>query len=468
MSFETIIRGAKIVTPATVEVAEIGIIDGKIAAIGAALGPAKHVIAAEGLIALPGGIDSHVHISQPSGPGINMADDFDSATCAAAFGGNTTVLPFCLPEGDMPLRQAVAEYHALARGNCHTDISFHLIVARTDPQTLGQDLPALIEAGYTSFKVFMTYQGLRLKDGEILEVMEVARRHGALVMVHAENEEAIEFLRSRAEREGDISPLHHARTRPVPVEREATHRALTLAEIADVPLTVVHVSNGETLDEIVRARARGQIVHAETCPQYLTLTAKDLDRAGVDGFEGAKFVCSPPPRDTNAQAALWAGLEQGVFDLWSSDHAPFRFAGHRGKDAPGARASFRNIPNGIPGIETRLPILFSEGVAKGRISLQQFARLTATNHATIYGLAPRKGAIVVGADADIVLWDPHQRRTIAQSDLHHGADYTPWEGFHVTGWPVLTMLRGQVIVKDNRLISRAQGIYLSRCRTKIS
>lgn len=463
MTPDSVIRGARVVTPQAVDIADIAIAGGRILAIGPDLATqGAQVIEASGLIALPGGIDSHVHIAQPSGPGIEMADDFDSATRAAAFGGNTTILPFCLPEGDTPLRQAVADYHALARGSCHVDVSFHLIVARTDPQTLGQDLPALIEAGHTSFKVFMTYDGLRLSDRQILDVMEIARTHGALVMVHAENEDAIEFLRNRAERAGHTAPVHHARTRPVPVEREATHRALTLAQIAGVPLTIVHVSNGETLDEITRARARGQIVHAETCPQYLTLTAQDLERAGSDGFEGAKFVCSPPPRDLAAQAALWAGLEQGQFDLWSSDHAPFRFADPRGKDAPGARASFRNIPNGIPGIETRLPILFSEGVVKGRISLSRFADLTAGNAARIYGLAPRKGALVPGADADIVLWDPGQTRTIRQADLHHGADYTPWEGFDVTGWPVLTLLRGTVIVRDGALVAPAGGRHLDR------
>jgi dihydropyrimidinase len=270
MSFDMVIRGSRVVTPDQVDFADIGITQGRIAAIGNNLGVARKVIEAEGLIAMPGGIDSHVHVSQPSGPGIEMADDFDSATRAAAFGGTTTILPFCLPEGDTPLRQAVDAYHAKADGACHVDVSFHLIVARTDAQTLGQDLPALLEAGYTSFKVFMTYEGLRLSDGEILQAMELARRHGALVMVHAENEEAIEFLRSRAERDGRTSPVHHARTRPVPVEREAAHRALSLAQIADVPLTIVHVSNGETLDEILRARARGQIVHAETCPRYQT------------------------------------------------------------------------------------------------------------------------------------------------------------------------------------------------------
>lgn len=456
---DLIIRGARVVSASGATLCDIGIRDGRIATLGSDIGTADEIVEANGLIAMPGGIDSHVHISQPSGPGIEMADDFTSGTRAAACGGNTTVLPFCLPEDGQTLREAVADYHAKAQGNCLTDVSFHLIVKSTDPVTLGQDLPALIQAGHTSFKVFMTYAGLALSDREILEVMSVAREHGAMVMVHAENEDAIEFLRDRAERSGETAPLHHARTRPVPVEREATHRAITLAEIAGVQLTIVHVSNGEAMDEISRARKRGVRVYAETCPQYITLTADDLDRAG---FEGAKYVCSPPPRDTGAQAAIWTGIEQGVFDLFSSDHCPFRFADPAGKDAPGARASFRNIPNGIPGVETRLPILFSEGVVKGRLSLERFAMITATNHAKLYGLYPRKGAIMVGADADIVLWDPTITRSIRQTDLHHGSDYTPWEGFEVTGWPVRTLLRGVTTMLNGAPTEARIGTHLER------
>lgn len=449
MTYDLIIKGAEVATAADVTLMDIGIRDGRIATLGLDLGDAADVIDATGLLALPGGVDSHVHISQPSGPGIEMADDFASGTLAAAFGGNTTILPFCLPEEGQTLREAVTAYHAKAEGQCHVDVSFHLIVNRTDQQTLGQDLPALLEAGHTSFKVFMTYPDMALSDREILDVMAVAKRHGALVMAHAENEDAIEFLRDKAEAEGDTGPYYHATTRPVPVEREATHRAITLAEIAGVPLTIVHVSNGESLDEIRRARLRGSRVFAETCPQYLTLTAADLDRSG---FEGAKYVCSPPPRDAHHQAACWAGIEQGDFELYSSDHCPFRFADPAGKHAPGAERSFRNIPNGIPGIETRLPILFSEGVVKGRIDLPRFVALTATNHAKLYGLYPKKGTIAIGSDADIVLWDPKRRETINQGILHHGSDYTPWEGFEVTGWPITTILRGKVVVRDRILV----------------
>jgi dihydropyrimidinase len=458
MTHDLVITGAKVVTASGTTMCDIGITEGKIATLGTGLEGAE-IIDAAGLIALPGGIDSHVHISQPSGPGIEMADDFSSGTRAAACGGNTTILPFCLPEEGMTLREAVADYRVKAEGNCLTDVSFHLIVKETDPVTLGQDLPALIADGYTSFKVFMTYEGLALSDRQILEVMSVAKAQGAMVMVHAENEDAIDFLRDQAERSGETGPYHHATTRPVPVEREATHRAISLAEIAGVPLTIVHVSNGEAMEEIQRARQRGLTVFAETCPQYITLTADDLDR---DGFEGAKYVCSPPPRTSDEWGNIWRGIEQGTFDLFSSDHCPFRFVDTAGKNAPGARNSFRNIPNGIPGVETRLPILFSEGVVKGRLSLERFAALTATNHARLYGLYPRKGAIMVGADADIALWDPGLTKPIRQSDLHHGTDYTPWEGFEVTGWPVRTILRGVTTMLDGAPVADPIGHHLSR------
>ena len=460
---DTVIKGARVVTSGAVTECEIGIVAGRIVTLGSGLS-GREVIDATGLIAMPGGIDSHVHISQPSGPGVEMADDFASATRSAACGGNTTVMPFCLATEGQTLRDAVAAYLAKAEGQCLTDVSFHLIVTKADPVTLGQDLPALIAEGMTSFKVFMTYQGMRLTDAEILQVMDVAREQGALTLVHAENEDAIEFLRDKAERTGQTSPVNHARTRPVPVEREATHRATTLAEVAGVPVMIVHVSNGAALEEIQRARARGVRVLAETCPQYITLTADDLDRAG---FEGAKWVCSPPPRDTAEQAAIWTGLTSGAFDVFSSDHCPFRFDDSHGKDVPGARKSFRNIPNGIPGVETRLPILFSEGVSKGRISLQTFAALTATNHARIYGLE-HKGSIAIGMDADIVLWDPSMTRTITQDILHHGADYTPWEGFEVTGWPVRTILRGQTVMQNGEPVGQPTGPHVARAKPEVA
>ncbi|MGI8527805.1 MAG: dihydropyrimidinase, partial [Pseudolabrys sp.] len=358
-----------------------------------------------------------------------------------------------------PLREALKNYHALAEHNCHVDHSFHLILADPTENVLGQELPGLIADGYTSLKVFMTYADLALSDLQILEVLSVARETGALVQVHAENYDAIRFLVDRLERAGKTAPYFHGKSRPIIVEREATYRAISLAELVDVPLVVVHVSNREAMEEIRRAQSRGLKIHGETCPQYLVLTEDDLKDLGM---EGAKYVCSPPPRDLESQVACWEGLQQGIFTLFSSDHCPFRYDDEAGKLTPNARTSFRWIPNGIPGIETRLPILFSEGVSKGRITINQFVALTATNHAKTYGLAD-KGSIAVGYDADIALWDPKRTGTISQANLHHGADYTPYEGLQITGWPIATMLRGRFVVRDGKLVgSKGDGHYVSR------
>ncbi len=445
MTFDTIIRGGTVVTASDIFVAEVGITGGRIAALGDDLGDATEIIDATGLLVLPGGIDSHVHLAQPGAPGIVMADDFDTGTRSAAVGGNTMVLPFCLQQKGETLRQALTAYEAKARGNCHVDVAFHLIVTDPTPQVLGQELPALIAEGYTSIKIFMTYDDLKLADREILEVLAVAEEHHALVMVHAEGYDAIRFLTDRLERQGHTAPFYHGPSRPKAVEREATHRAISFAEIVSAPVMIVHVSNRESMEEIRRAQQRGLPVYGETCPQYLVLTEADMDRAGM---EGAKYVCSPPPRDLDSQAACWEGLLQGVFEVFSSDHCPYRYEDEAGKLAPKGRQSFRYVPNGIPGIATRMPILFSEGVAKGRIDLNRFVALTSTNHAKRYGLYPRKGTIAIGSDADIVLWDPQREVTITHSLLQDGCDYTPYEGLAVTGWPVRTILRGATVCND--------------------
>ncbi|MGA2793494.1 MAG: dihydropyrimidinase [Roseiarcus sp.] len=458
--FDTIIRGGTVVTASDTFKCDVGIRGGRIVALGENFDDAQTKIDATGKLVLPGGIDSHVHIAQPSGPGIVMADDFESATRSAAIGGNTTLLPFVLQEKGKSLREAVKNYHALADSTCHIDVSFHLIIADPTPQTLGQDLPALIKDGYTSFKVFMTYDGLALTDFEIMSVMEVARSTGALVMVHAENYDAIRFLTQRLEEAGKTAPRYHASSRPIIVEREATHRAISLAELIDTPVMIVHVSNREAMEEIRRARAKGLNVFGETCPQYLTLTEADLQGLNM---EGAKYVCSPPPRDKESQAACWEGITTGVFSVFSSDHCPFRYDDPKGKLTPRGRTSFRWVPNGIPGVATRLPILFSEGVAKGRINVNEFVALTATNHAKIYGLYPRKGTIAVGADADIVLWAPERKITLTHSMLKDGSDYTPYEGMTLTGWPQLTMVRGKIVAKDGEIVGpKGHGIHLSR------
>ena len=333
----------------------------------------------------------------------------------------------------------------------------------SDPteSVLGQELPAVVADGYSSFKIFMTYEALKLADCEILQVLAVARETGALVMVHAENDDAIRFLAERLERAGHTAPINHALSRPIPVEREATHRAISLAELLDVPIMIVHVSNGQAMEEIARAQARGLKIYGETCPQYLVLKASDI--AGLD-IEGAKLVCSPPPRDAASQEACWEGLRaRHIFGVFLRPlPVPLRRSS-RANWHPKGRTNFRYVPNGIPGVETRLPILFSEGVGKGRITLEQFVALTSTNHARMYGLYPRKGAIAVGADADIAIWDPERRVRISSELLHDACDYTPYEGIEVTGWPVLTMVRGNVVVRDGELVGKKGfGNYLVR------
>lgn len=458
--YDIIIRGGRISTAADTFTCDIGIRGERVVALGHDLGRATEVIDAHGKWVLPGGIDSHVHISQPSGDGIVMADDFESATRSAAFGGNTTVLPFCLQEKGQPLREAVKAYHAKADGECYVDVSFHLIISDPTEQVVGQELPALVRDGYTSFKLFMTYEGLALSDLDILRVMAVARETRALVMVHAENDDIIRYLTADCEQAGRTAPKHHATSRPVIAEREATYRAIALAELSGVPLMVVHVSNRGAMEEIQRAQQRGLKILGETCPQYLTLTADDLDGLSM---EGAKFVCSPPPRDEESQAACWEGLQQGIFSVFSSDHCPFRYDDPQGKLVPKGRSSFRWVPNGIPGVGARLPILFSEGVIKGRIDINRFVALTSTNHAKTYGLYPRKGTIAIGADADIAIWDPEIKQTLTHDLLKDGSDYTPYEGLEITGWPVTTMVRGKVIVRDGQLVgSKGHGTHLVR------
>ncbi|MBB4040276.1 dihydropyrimidinase [Microvirga flocculans] len=461
MELDLAIRGGVVVTASDTVRCDVGIKDGRIAVLGERL-KATREIDASGLLVMPGGIDSHVHIAQPSGPGVEMADDFASATASAAAGGNTMVLPFALQARGTSLRACVEDYRRKAENECYIDTAFHLIVSDPTPEVLGQELPALLKDGYTSFKVFMTYDDLVLNDRQLLDVFDVARREGALVMVHAEGYDAIRYMTERLEREGKTAPYYHAVSRPEIVEREATHRAISHAELVDVPMMIVHVSGREAMEQIRWAQSRGLKVYAETCPQYITLTAEDLQGPDMD-MSGAKYVCSPPPRDTASQDAIWDGLRTGVFQTFSSDHCPFRYDSPAGKLNEKGRSSFRWVPNGIPGVETRLPILFSEGVAKGRISLNRFVELTSTNHAKLYGLYPRKGSIGIGFDADIVLWDPNRKETIRQEILHHGADYTPWEGFEVTGWPVMTLLRGEIVAENGRIVGdKGQGQILAR------
>jgi dihydropyrimidinase len=463
------IRGGTIVTAADRFVADIGIRDGVIVEISRAVTGAPQEIDATGLLVLPGGIDAHVHLDQPTSDGTKMADDFASGTRSAVAGGNTTVMPFVMQIKGTSLRTCLEEYHSKAEGNCFTDVSFHLVVSDPTPQVLGQELPALVRDGYTSFKVFMTYDDLVLNDHELLSVFDVARREQALVMVHAEGNDAIKYMTTKLEAEGKTAPYYHAEAHAQIAEREATHRAISHAQLTDVPVVIVHVSGRDPMEQIQWARGRGMKVFAETCPQYIALTKDDLKGLNMD-FEGAKYVCSPPPRDADSQRAIWQGLRDGTFDIFSSDHCPFYFEAPDdvGKNNVKARTSFKWVPNGIPGVETRLPILFSEGVSKGRISAERFVALTSSNPAKLYGLYPAKGAIAIGADADITLWDDQRRVTLSQDILHHGSDYTPYEGLEVTGWPVRTILRGQTVMLDGEIAQQApQGRHLKRAKSSL-
>jgi dihydropyrimidinase len=460
--FDLAIRGGTIVTASDTYRADVGIRGGRIIAISERIESAARTIDASSLLVMPGGIDSHVHLSQPAFGGPKMADDFVTGTRSAIAGGNTTVLPFALQPRGASLRTCVMDYHKEADGKSYADYGFHLIIANPSPSVLGQELPALVGDGYTSFKVFMTYDDLVLNDRQLLEVFECARGCGALVMVHAEGYDAIKFMTERLERAGQTAPYYHAASRPPSVEREATHRAISHAELLDVPIIIVHVSSRDAMEQIRWAQQRGLKIYGETCPQYIALTADDLKGLNMDE-SGGKYVCSPPPRDHASWEAIWEGIEQGVFSTFSSDHCPFYYDGPHGKKNPKARTSFRWVPNGIPGVQTRLQILWSKGVAEGRITPNEFVALTSTNHAKMYGMYPKKGSIGIGFDADVVLWDANRKETIRQDLMHHGPDYTPYEGLAVTGWPVMTILRGKVIAEEGKILGEpGDGTFLKR------
>lgn len=458
MDLDCVIRNGTVVTAADTTLCDVGIKDGKVAVLATSLPLTPREIDATGKLVLPGGVDAHCHLDQPMSGGVVMADDFYTGTVSAACGGTTTVIPFACQFRGSSLKDAVTDYHQRATGKAVIDYAFHLIITDPTPEVMEHELPSLIASGYTSFKIYMTYDDLKLNDHQILDILALARQSGAMTMIHAENTDCIEWMVKQLEIAGRIAPFYHAVSRPMLVEREATHRTISLAELVDVPVLIVHVSGREAVEQIQWAQNRGLRIYAETCPQYLFLTEEDL---AVPGFEGAKCICSPPPRDRANQQVIWDGLASGVFQVVSSDHAPFRYADPQGKQIAGTDGSFRYVPNGVPGIETRLPLLFSEGVSKGRIDLNTFVALTATNPAKLYGLYPRKGTIAVGADADIVIWHPQQQVTLTNEMLHHDVDYTPYEGMQLQGWCETTLSRGEVVWQQGEVLaSKGRGQFL--------
>jgi dihydropyrimidinase len=453
------IRNATIATAAETFAADIAVTGGRIAAIGKGLPPGARDIDAGGKLVLPGGVDSHCHVEQLSSTGKMCADDFYTATVAAAFGGTTTIVPFAAQHRGNSIVAVVDDYARRAAEKAVIDYGFHLIVADPDERALNEELPAMIRRGITSFKVYMTYDLLRLSDEQLLDVLAVADRERALVMVHAENHEIIRWIAKRLLERGHTAPRFHMTSHHPIAEAEATGRVIALSRLLDVPVLIVHVSGIEAVQTIRAAQTLGARVYAETCPQYLFLKAADADRPGL---EGAKWCCSPPPRDEASQEAVWAGLKDGTFQVFSSDHAPYRFD-ETGKLPKGAETTFKDMANGVPGLQVRLPLLYSEGVGKGRITLNEFVALTATNHARMYGLAPRKGTIAVGADADLAIWEPDREVTLTAAMMKDNVGYTPYEGRTVKGWPTTVISRGRIVVEDGELkVARGSGEFIPR------
>lgn len=452
--FDLVVRGGTVVVPAGPARLDIGVRDGRIAAIAPDLGSAREICDATNRIVLPGGVDSHCHMDQQPWGGRTTTDDFRTGTLSALCGGTTTVIPFAMQVRGQSIRAIVDDYHERARPKAHIDYAFHLIVGEATPEIL-EEIRSLIAEGCTSIKIYLTYDGLKLDDYETLKILELARREGAMVMVHAENDGCIRWLTEHLLAERKTKVRYHEVAHSAISDREATYRAISLAELLESPILIAHVGSGGAVEEIRRAQARGLPVYAETCPQYLFLSLEDLD---THDLSGAKCVCTPPPRHHSNQVHMWRGLLDGTLSIVSSDHSPLYYAE---KIADGPDTPFSRISGGIPGLETRLPLLFSGGVNEGRMTLTQFVEVTAAQPAKLFGLYPRKGVIAVGSDADFAIWDPDREVTITNDMLHHATDFTPYEGKRVRGWPIITISRGEIVWNDGVVQSNAgRGRFL--------
>lgn len=457
--FDLTIRNGLVASDKEVFEADVGIVGDRIVAVSRGLPAGKRDIDATGKYVLPGGIDTHCHVEQRSGMGIMGADDWYSASVSAAYGGTTMIVPFAAQHRGHSLRQVADDYAALATAKSVIDWSYHLIVSETDKKTLQEDLVEQIRKGITSFKVYMTYEQLKIDDYQMLDVLALASREKALVMVHAENNDVIKWVSQKLLESGRTAPKYHATSHVVLAEAEATNRVIQLSKLFDVPVLIVHVSAPDAIATIGAAQRIGAQVYGETCPHYMLLTEDNMDLPGV---EGAKYCCSPPLRDKAAQEALWTALKDGVLQTVSSDHAPYRYD-HTGKLPHGDQTTFKQMANGMPGLETRLPLMFSEGVNAGRMTLPEFVAMTSTNHARMYGIAPRKGLIEMGSDADISIWDPEHEVVLTASGLHDQVGYTPYEGLKVTGWPRTVVSAGRVIVDEGKFdAAPGSGRFIAR------
>lgn len=454
-----VIKNGTIVTATDTYQGEILVENGVISQIGRNLSTeGAEVVDANGCYVFPGGIDPHTHLEMPFG-GTVTKDDFETGTIAAAFGGTTTVIDFCLSNKGEPLKDAINTWHGKSKGKAVIDYGFHLSIGEVTDAVLNE-LPSVIEnEGITSFKVFMAYKNVLQADDETLfKTLVAAKELGALVMVHAENGDVIDYLVKKALSEGKTDPIYHALTRPQEIEGEATERAATFTGLANSQLYVVHVSCADAVKAITEAREKGIEVWGETCPQYLVLDQSYLEKPN---FEGAKYVWSPPLREKWNQDVLWNALKTGRLQTFGSDQCSFDFKGQ--KDL--GLGDFSKIPNGGPMIEDRLTVLFSEGVKKGRITLNQFVDLTSTRIAKLFGLYPKKGTIAVGADADIVIFDPNIERTISAETHHMAVDYSAFEGMKFTGEPVSVLSRGDFVVRDKQFVGKiGAGQFIKRAK----
>jgi len=456
----TLIKGGTVVSSTTSTPADVLIEGEKIARVAPLIDATGHtVVDASGMLVLPGGIDVHTHLDMPFG-GTVSADDYEWGTRAAAIGGTTTIIDFALQSMGHPMSEAYATWRAKSEGKACIDYALHMAVTDLGPNDIWLDeVDAMVAEGISSFKIFMAYPNvLMVNDATIFKLMQRTAKLGALVCVHAENGTVIDVVVQQALAAGNTGPLYHALTRPAVAEAEAVHRVVALSQLAGgARVYIVHVSCQEAMLEVAAARANGLRVTGETCPQYLVLSLEG--NMGKPGFEDAKFVFTPPLREKKNQAPLWQALRDNVLQVVSTDHCPFRFADQKtlGQD------SFTKIPNGGPGIENRMQLLYHYGVNAGRISLQRFVELTAEAPAKIFGMFPKKGIVAAGSDADLLLWDPAAKYTITAATQNMHTDYSIYEGIQVKGNARQVFSRGESIVDGGRFVGHVgRGRYLHR------